>query len=273
MDRHSSLLVGMTSLVVLAGCSAPANAGSDAGGTIDGGASGTDSSVVGAVVEADHAGVIARAWCANAFDCDCDTTDADQAACEQMTEDVLDARSGTYRDMGLVYDDACPAALVREIQLVGCRGYRPAEIGCAQCALYYGDLAQGTPCTDVGVRASPCARGLRCLPATTGAAPTCEDPCVVLRRSVGPGEACDAAGTVTCDPLGAHCNGSICVAYPGPGETCDRGMCERTSWCDSSTDLCAPALARGEVCTNGVQCDTRDCADGVCVSFCGPRPF
>jgi hypothetical protein len=271
MDRACPWLV-CSAWLVLGGCGSAPVVGVDAG-AMDGGSTGTDSGVAPSLPEADHAGVIARGWCANAFLCDCDTIHDDEAACVRTHVDILDRQSATYRAMGLVYDDACPAAIVREIQLSGCLGYRPVELGCAQCALYHGDVAQGEPCTDVGVRATPCARGLRCLSATPGASPTCEDPCLVLRRFVGPGEPCDAAGTVVCDPLGASCSGGVCEAFPAPGETCDRGLCDRSSYCDRSTDLCVAARPRGEACTNGIECETRSCSEGICGSFCGPRPF
>ncbi len=231
---------------------------------------GADGDTSGEVSEERHASFLASAWCRHELECECDDVD-DEAACAQPFAQRLDRDRTFYGGMGLIFDPTCPPEIAREIELRGCLGYTPGDVGCASCALHYGTLARGAPCEPLGPRATPCVRGLDCLAVGGETEHTCQDPCEVLPRVVAIGETCGIDNR-RCDMLNAFCKDGVCEAWPGVGERCDRGMCSYAG-CDRTTETCIAAKPRGEACNDGTECETRNCQDGVCVSYCWPRPF
>ncbi|MGE0785966.1 MAG: hypothetical protein AB7S26_09780 [Sandaracinaceae bacterium] len=262
-------------VVGLCACGSGNGSGTDGGAdatTRDGAAPGRDAGAVGPIPEDEHAGVLAETWCATAFECGCaQSVYPDEAECARSLTASVESRRGGFAAMGLVYDASCAARVVREIEVVGCLGYRPLELGCEYCSLYHGSVARGEPCTNPWLLATDCAPGLECVDLGSGTL-TCEDRCEAFPRFVGPGEAC-GTGNVDCAPLYGVCEDGTCRAWPGAGEPCDGSTCDITSYCDQTSGTCVATASQGAACDDGTQCETRSCEADVCVAFCNPRPF
>lgn len=269
------VVAGLALSAVGCGSSAAGDAGgSDAtveggDGAVDGVTSTDGGGLPTTVPEADFPQAIAMAWCQRTFDCACTSTDADVAACIARVSATLSSRRTEAHSMGLTYDDACPGAVLRRIQLAGCgtdRG-RGAEGACDECNFYYGSVPVGQTCVAPSRRVDSCARGLVCDVNSTSTGFECKDPCTLYTRWVRPGESCDGTFNPThgCDPggwsLGSFCNASnVCEVLPAAGEPCRQyaGLeCQwYVSYCDSNTSTCAATKARGESCTNIQECQT-----------------
>ena len=177
------------------------------------------------------------------------------------------------RSMGLTYDSSCASELAGWLAVRGCNGFMPRE-QLLPCALYHGDVPQGSECMQLTVGASNCARGLLCQPNEERTMQLCQEVASVLPAFARAGEACGGTTGAACDQLGAFCNpDGVCQDFPAAGETCDRGNCRLGAYCDRDIETCVASVARGDVCDDGIECGTRFCDEGVCISFCYAPPF
>ncbi len=133
-----------------------------------------------------------------------------------------------------------------------------------------------------------------CAPVAKG---TVDDGCTQeLPSTCGQTGTCDGAGACELHPAGTQCGtnapqcaGTIaleshacdgagaCLATPMQDcapQTCNQGRCETTcvsptdcvgdTYCDTEAGECRPRLSDGKPCAGNQQCDSGNCADGVC---------
>lgn len=233
--------------------------------------------------------------CELALSCDCAPPPfVDMDACVTSFNNEIEQYKMLATASGLTYDQGCvDQGTSLFTDKLECGLDFPDITECNYCAIIHGSQPEGAACTDQG-GLSDCARNLQCADAV------CVDPC--KRLSAGEtcaddgggvgicadGLYCDFGDTLMCTPLiaeggacpkfqgcaeGLTCDGSVCKALPGEGETCTL-ECKEGLTCDGG--VCKPPPGEGEPCSfdcvEGFVCDAMVCkvAPGVgepCINF------
>jgi hypothetical protein len=250
---------------------------------------------LGWVAESSAPSTQAAEACFKWVDCECDERSHETVPSCRHEENMgfeLDAAEAAAA--GLVYDGACLALQVADLETLGCGFAGPDDllsvVGPGRCGIFHGDRGPGESCTPVSGGVSDCAQGLACWGGR------CVDPCAVTtsgERCAGPfnfacapGEVCRSGRCSEPDPaLEPSWVGEPCTNGCAPGLYCqitecgfeeclgecwilrpDGLGCEQDFMCDSGFCLdgtCARGPVTGEPCTT--RCfGGRECVDGVC---------
>lgn len=227
-----------------------------------------------------------ESWCARVAECCSPFEVPSVAECSLSIDDQITAMKEIADERGLVYDPACWAARIDELDALGCEAppteddddeCRPA------CMPWHGDRQVGEYCMVYDVAGlTDCAPGLAC------AMPYCEqgdckevclDPCA--RSALG-----DPCLDVQCE-AGLLCDviENECVPAPAIGEPCVWGSgCGEGAMCDEDVDECVPTEPTsddgdgdddpelqppGAPCNAYWQCQSGDCPNGFCAALPG----
>lgn len=172
--------------------------------------------------------------------------------CTVVTVDDDSACDGAVRDCGAYPSTTCTAATDQVVATCASSCTGPADCttgytcdGAGKCMLIGGT---GDPCTGAGqgtcLAGLRCENGLCCDATATGACCNTNDQCAN-------GLACDTASHA-CYTTCTNNDSSRCASPP-------------TSYCTANT--CVPKLPQADACTDGRQCTSGNCAQGVCCNI------
>jgi hypothetical protein len=165
---------------------------------------------------------------------------------------------------GLTYDAACAGSTTGYFDGIGCQNISAyGVVSCEdRCSVFHGDVPDGEACTAMTFgsdKYSDCAQGLVCMGPFCTSCPT----------RPGEGDACP--GVIACQD-GLYCTGDeFCEPLLGEGESCADAFtgCGDDLYCHEPDLVCTAAVADGEACSNGFECQSDLCdfpGSNVCVS-------
>jgi hypothetical protein len=197
--------------------------------------------------------------CAAQSECTCAGADE----CSSSASDTWRARAVAGHDRGLVYDDACVAAIGDAVDAAACD---EAESGVAHpcheyCAVFHGERGIDETCERFDALVSDCEQGLLCE------AGRCVEACSIL-SGLQPGQPCRDPDTF--QELGTCAEGLFCddagrCAVPPPvGSACEEypDPCGPDAWCHWETQMCTALPREGESCD-----ESPDCAQGLACRY------
>ncbi|MEM6292773.1 MAG: hypothetical protein AAGA54_15980 [Myxococcota bacterium] len=211
---------------------------------------------------------LARLRCEALFACDCwSPEDADaigglEGCIESFTTTWID-RGRAAEALGLQVDPGCYQRSAAVLGAQDCEVAPPASFFEVEeawaCAMWVGDAAAGEACerSTEGFRFdSSCAPGLSCAQGVCVELPTAGD-CLP-----------ETVDVPRCAPPGV-CVDDLCHVRTPAGFACsDSFECAVTLRCGDA-GVCEPAFNEGEACSNGLDCVSGWCVEGVCTA---PRP-
>ncbi|MCA9653280.1 MAG: hypothetical protein KC501_25420 [Myxococcales bacterium] len=177
--------------------------------------------------------------------------------CDDRLADRWNERVRKGDARGLRYDAECFAALVDDVDRLGCFHTVGDEPMCARyCAIYYGTKQLGDACEAIDELVSDCAQGLACHEGR------CVEPCAAIGGRQE-GEACadpdGGLGMFDDCAQGLACSWSTgtCEALAAEGHSCFALECAEGLSCSWQTETCIPRA------TEGHSCSFSECAEGL----------
>jgi hypothetical protein len=237
---------------------------------------------------------LADAWCDLQTRCatSCGTPAVDRDVCVLQARVQFSPGPVAAETFGLERSQECLDRVLAAMDELACDELEtPWAWAKRTCAPWHGAIGEGGECRQFEmpeqyVFASVCASGLTCT--QDGAAGTDAWRCRDVTRDPGEGEGClRYQGSVFEERCaeGLRCDAGVCVAGPGPGETCECGGlygCEACvdGYCDAeigeAAGTCRAFTQVGEPCGASAQPECAYICDPeamVCIAMDDPRPL